>query len=302
MTPDARPLITVVVPTFRRPAALARCLASLAAQDYPTDRLEVVIADDGGTMPLDGVIAAHATVLSLVPLALPHGGPAAARNAGAAIARGEILAFIDDDCTADPRWLSTLEASLRRHPTAAVGGRILNGVPDNPYVRASHTLLAFLYQHYHEQQRGWLPFFTTNNLAMRTETFAAVGGFDPSFTFASEDRDWSDRCRRAGRALVHAPEAMVTHAPELSMRRYLRMHFRYGEGAWRFHQARASRGEPGFRVERREFYLGMVSAPFRQGDPQPIRQSLLIILSQAVATLGYAGAVWRARRTRPAAR
>lgn len=296
MMSDSHPFVTVVIPTYQRPAALARCLASLAAQDYPVERFEVVIADDGGGMALDDVVALHATTMTLVPLTLEHGGPAAARNQGAAAARGEILAFIDDDCTADPRWLSALVAALAQHPDAAVGGGIVNGVPENPYVRASHTLLAFLYHHYHEKQRGWLPFFTTNNLAVRTETFTAVGGFDPSFIFASEDRDWSDRCRRAGHPLVHAPDALVTHAPNLSMGRFLRMHFRYGEGAWRFHRARAARGEHARQVERGDFYVGMLTAPFTQGDPQPVRQSLLLLISQAVAVLGYAEAAWRARR------
>jgi len=295
MTSASQPFVTVVIPTYRRPAALARCLASLAAQDYPAHRFEVVIADDGGAVPLDEVIAAHASALSLVPLTLHHGGPAAARNHGAAAGRGEVLAFLDDDCIADPGWISALVVALDRTPNAAVGGGIVNGVPDNPYVRASHTLLAFLYRFYHEQQRGWLPFFTTNNLAVRTDTFAAVGGFDPSFVFASEDRDWSDRCRLAGHPLVHAPDAVVMHAPYLTLGRFLRMHLRYGEGAWRFHRARAARGEYARHVERSDFYVGMLTAPFRQGDPQPLRQSLLLLISQAVAALGYAQAAWRAR-------
>jgi GT2 family glycosyltransferase len=298
MTRAICPFVTVIIPTYQRPAALTRCLASLAAQDYPADCFEVVVADDGSDVPLDQVIAAHAATLSVVLLRLDHGGPAAARNQGAAVARGEILGFIDDDCIADPGWISALVGALSRHADAAVGGAIVNGVPENPYVRASHTLLAFLYRYYHEQQRGWLPFFTTNNLAVRGETFAAVGGFDPTFPFASEDRDWSDRCRRAGHPLVHAPDAVVVHAPDLSMGRFLRMHFRYGEGAYRFHRARAARGEPTHHVERVDFYAGMLTAPFAQGDRQPIRQSFLLLLSQAVATLGFAQAAWRARRAR----
>lgn len=295
MTGEAPPFVTVVIPTYERPQALARCLASLAAQDYPRDRFAVVVANDGGSTSLDGVIGAHACELCLTLLQVPHGGPAAARNQGAAAGRGEFLAFIDDDCTADPRWISGLVAALRRNPRAAIGGRVVNAVPDNPYVRASHTLLAFLYRYYHEQRRGLLPFFTTNNLAVGADVFAQVGGFDTTFTLASEDRDWCDRCRYAGHPLVYVPEAVVHHAPFLSFTRYVRMYLRYGEGAWRFHRARAGRGRRSSEVEALGFYTGMLSAPFASGDPQPVRQSLLLFLSQAVAAVGFVRAALRAR-------
>lgn len=294
MTGVSDSFVSVVIPTYQRPEALDRCLASLVAQDYSRDRFEVIVVDDSETSQLADLVAMYST-LRLTVLAVPHGGPGAARNRGAAAARGDILAFIDDDCTADVRWLSALVAQLGEQPDAVIGGMVANAVPGNSYVRASHTLLAFLYRYYHVERRGRLPFFTTNNVGVRTDVFERVSGFDASFAFASEDRDWCDRCLHLGHPLVYAPDALVWHAPMLTLVGFARLHFRYGSGAWRFHRVRAGRRGHGAGVESFDFYSGMIRAPFVGGDPQPLRQSLLLIASQAIAVLGYLRSALRHR-------
>jgi GT2 family glycosyltransferase len=252
------------------------------------------VADDGGGVPLDDVVRDAGMPVRLVPGT--HGGPAAARNRGAAVARGQVLAFIDDDCTAEDGWLAALASRLDDGP-AVVGGRVLNGLPENQYARAGQTLLGFLYRYYHEDQNGLTPFFTTNNLAIRRDDFDSVGGFDPSFEFASEDRDFSERCRDRGLALVYAPEAEVRHARPLTLRSFLQQHLSYGEGAWRFHQVRREQRGRAVAVEPLRFYARMMAAPFVERDPTPVRQAMLILATQAVAAIGFARAARRERRT-----
>ena len=293
MSTAASPFASVVVPTHKRSTALARCVDSLAALSYPRERFEVILVDDGGHGVATVLEGARAQCLTITSLAVPQGGPAAARNAGAAAANGDVLAFIDDDCTADPGWLDALTRTLASNPDAAVGGRVVNALPDNPFSQANHTLLDFLYQYYHVERRGLLPFFTTNNLAVRAEVFRSLGGFDASFPFASEDRDWSDRCRHAGHPLVYAPGAIVHHAPSLDFPGFVRQHLRYGEGAWRFHRARARRHRRRVGLESPRFYGGMLAAPFTRGEPAPLRQSLLLLLSQAASAVGFAAAAVR---------
>lgn len=287
------PGVSVIVPTYRRPRALARCLLSLARLEYPADRFEVIVVDDEGGIDLEPIIAAGGSNVRLVTAS--HGGPAASRNTGAAVAHFENLAFIDDDCVAAEDWLSELTRTLTRDPGSVVGGRVNNGLRHNPYARASQTLLTFLYRYYHQERRGRFAFFTTNNLAVRKELFDRLGGFDESFEFASEDREWSDRCRQLGHPLVYVQDAVVDHESDLDLRGFLRQHFRYGKGAWSFHRARAERheGDARFEIEGADFYLRMLFSPFASGDTSPVSQSLLLFSSQAVGALGYLVAVLR---------
>lgn len=126
---DACPFVSIVVPTFDRHGALASCLASLGTQEFPADRTEVVVVNDGGTPVAPDLTRRLRERLTVSVIDALHGGPAAARNVGVARCRGDILAFIDDDCVADRGWLRALVVRLGQHPQAAVGGRVINSLP-----------------------------------------------------------------------------------------------------------------------------------------------------------------------------
>ena len=199
---DERPFFSVVVPTFQRPEGLARCLEALAAQEFPRDRFEVVVVDDGSAEPPRSVVARFARMLDVRLIEQRNSGPAAARNAGAAAARGDYLAFTDDDCRPDPHWLRALDDVVARHPGCAVGGRVENALADGLYSTASQLLIDFLYEYYNGRE-GVSRFFITSNLAFPTNAFRALGGFDVSFPLAAaEDRDGCDRWREAGQTMV----------------------------------------------------------------------------------------------------
>ena len=86
----------------------------------------MIDVDDGGDPPLGEVVAPFESNLTLTLLRQANGGPAAARNAGAKRARGEFLAFTDDDCLPEPGWLTGLAEALSGAPDCMVGGAILN--------------------------------------------------------------------------------------------------------------------------------------------------------------------------------
>src|SRR3954464_4102542 len=94
----SEPTFSVIVPTFRRPAALARGLEALACQTLPPERFEVVVADDGSGAPPHDVVARFKARISVRLVEAPHGGPGAARNVAATRANGRFLALTDDDC------------------------------------------------------------------------------------------------------------------------------------------------------------------------------------------------------------
>jgi glycosyltransferase involved in cell wall biosynthesis len=288
MREEASPFFSVVVPTFQRPDGLARCLEALAAQELPRDRFEVVVVDDGSAEPPRGIVARFAATLDVRLIEQSNAGPAAARNAGAAAARGDYLVFTDDDCRPDPHWLRALDDVVARHPGCAGGGRVENALADGLYSTASQLLIEFLYEYYNVGE-GAGRFFITSNLAFPTNAFRGLGGFDVSFPLAAaEDRDVCDRWREAGHTMVYADDAVVHHAHALRLGSFCRQHFNYGRGAYFLHRARSRRGEAPLRVEPLRFYTRLVTYPLgRSAAPRSFALAALTALSQWVYVSGY---------------
>src|ERR1041384_3225544 len=186
MAGPALPAFSVIVPTYNRPRQLAACLSALRRIDYPRSSWELIVVDDGSATPLNGVVQHFTGDLNLKLLRQPNAGPAAARNAGAAAARGQFLAFTDDDCSPDPHWLLQLAQRLSTCPLALCGGRVVNHLDHNPYAATSQAILDVCYSHFDVETHPDA-FFASNNKALSAECFAAIGGFDSTFT-TSEDR------------------------------------------------------------------------------------------------------------------
>ncbi len=193
---------SVVVPTYRRPDLLRRCLAALAAQDLDPAAYEVVVADDAAGPDTRALVEEQArrgpVRLRYVPVTGRH-GPAAARNAGWRCAEGEVIAFTDDDCVPDPGWLSAgLDAFA--DGVSGVWGRIVMPLPPAP-------------TDYEKNESGLESAeCATANCFYRREALEAAGGFDERFTAAwREDSDLFFTLLEQGRTLVRAPKAVVVH-------------------------------------------------------------------------------------------
>jgi len=104
----SHPFFSVIVPTYERAGQLSVCLHALACQSYPRDHFEVLVVNDGSEAPPEAVVDCFRDKIDVTLLTQPHAGPAAARNNGAERARGEFLAFTDDDCRPAPNWLKAL--------------------------------------------------------------------------------------------------------------------------------------------------------------------------------------------------
>jgi len=286
------PRFTVIVPTYNRPAQLAACVGALRALDRPGGTLEIVIVNDGGRPPAVEVVRTSSAEpnLEIRVVEQRNGGPGAARNAGAAAARGEWLAFTDDDCLPDSRWLTAFDAALRAAPSSLVGGRTVNALSDDVFADASQSLVDFAASYFDGGATG--RFFTSNNLAVAREAFLAAGGFDPRFAIcAGEDREFSDRWSAQGRPSVSAPDALVRHAHHLSLRRFVRMHFTYGRGAVTFRRVRAEAGRP-VRIDP-AFYVRSLAYALRAGG----RRAPMRAIGHALAHVAYAaGLFWESRR------
>ena len=281
----ALPAFSVIVPTYRRPERLAACLRALAALDYPRDRFEVVVVDDGGGATLEGTPPA----LDVTLLTQPHAGPAAARNTGAARARGDYLAFTDDDCAPEAGWLRGLAEHAVPGADQLMGGYTVNALAENPYSAATQLLLDYLYE-WQAGHAGDDGFFASNNLAAPAARFRERGGFDTGFPLAAgEDRELCYRWVRAGGHLVYAPRAIVRHAHHLTLRTFWRQHVNYGRGARRFHGRRA-RGPSGGKPP--TFYANLITFPLtRARGSRRLTLTALLALTQLATATGY----WRER-------
>lgn len=196
--------ISVIIPTYNRQESLLACLSSLERQTHPSGAFEVIVVDDGSS---DGTVEAarefmRQSKLNLLILSKVHAGPGAARNYGAEQAKGALLAFLEDDVTAEEHWL---ERASREFMTKSIAG--LEGVT---YVQNSlDSLRAF-------EEVGYLSFIPCN-LFIRKEVFHRVGGYDPAFfdeatnLYFREDADLGFRLLQLGCRVEKAGNVIVTH-------------------------------------------------------------------------------------------
>jgi len=256
------PTISIVMPTHDRPEGLARCLDALARCTAPPGGFEVVVAASRPDPRVrDAVESASRPGLAVRLLEGPDSGRPDARNRGAREARGRMLAFVDDDCLPEPAWVATLAAALESRPDALVGGRVVNALPCNRWAEAAQLVIEVGYAHFARGDDA-AAYFGTNNLALSRTTIEALGGFDRDFVAAAEDRDLSDRARRSGHPLVHAPDAVVAHSHDLTLNGLWRQQRSYGRGAAILNRRRAREGLPPLFASPR-FFARLLAAPWR---------------------------------------
>lgn len=280
------PFFSIIIPTYERPAQLTTCLRALAHLDYPPDRFEAIVVNDGGSSTvLESVVGQFTGQLDVRLFGQKNSGPAGARNFGATHARGEFLAFTDDDCAPQPGWLRALASRLARTPDRLVGGRTLNSLKLNPYTETSQMIIEVVYKHFNADPDD-ARFFASNNFALSAARFSEMEGFNQSFR-TSEDREFCDRWLARNLFMTYAPEAVLYHAHDLGLRSLWRQHFSYGRGALRFHTARARRGNGRFKPDP-GFYLKLLRAvPSRARKLRAAQLSALLVWSQLANATGF---------------
>ncbi|MCP9818839.1 glycosyltransferase [Synechococcus sp. Cruz-9H2] len=277
----------MVIPTRNRPSQLRHCLDALSKLDYTREDFEVLIVDDGGRSPLEPLVAGFSSRLQLQLCRQPHAGPGAARNTGAAAARGQWLVFIDDDCAPRVDYLRQIDLHLEHYPHAMVGGRTVNGVATNPFSTASQMLVDVLYEYFRRESR--LRFFTSNNLVVPIKEYRRLGGFAANWAYAAaEDRDFCDRWQHDGGQLSEAGHAIIEHHHVLGAASFLRQHFNYGRGAFHFHEARKRDGRGRHQLESFRLYGLLLRTPYQK---MPLFRatmvSILLLLSQLANVVGF---------------
>src|SRR5688572_20942370 len=196
--------ISVVVPTYKRPQLLLRCIDALLRQDFHKNEYEIIVVSDGPDaetqVSIDGLKKDAPTIRFIATV--KKGGPAAARNVGWRSSKAKLVVFTDDDCLPDRNWLRGFWNAFLKTPgsKAAFTGRTIVPISKNPtdYERnISHLAVAE---------------FITANCACTPTALSIVGGFDEAFTMAwREDSDLQFKFIENKIAIIPVPESVVTH-------------------------------------------------------------------------------------------
>ena len=212
------PRVSIVIPHLNEPDLLCRCLQSIATQQHESPPYEIVVADNGSVIPPVDVCAKFENVRLIVEL-MP--GPGPARNAGSAVTTGDIIAFIDSDCVAQPGWISEIVMHFDRHPEVDFLGGAIQVLPKCPgrpnAVEAYENLFSYRARMFVEKHK----YAATGNMAVRRRVFEAVGPF--SGISAYEDVLWGQKAVSMGYCISYLPTAIVltpgcTSLAELSQR------------------------------------------------------------------------------------
>jgi O-antigen biosynthesis protein len=215
------PAVSVVLCSHNGERTIARCLAGLTALDYPS--YEIIVVDDGSTDATARIAAGFDVHL----ICTDNRGLSNARNTGVAAARGEIVAFIDDDAWPDPRWLRYLTATLIASDHAGVGGPNIpppaDGLVGAAVARAPGIPIHVLAS---DTEAEHIP---GCNMAFWRDALESVDGFDPRFRVAGDDVDVCWKLQDRAMTLGFSPGAVVWHRRRHSFCGYLKQQYAYGK-------------------------------------------------------------------------
>lgn len=234
--------ISVVVVAYNEEKNIGPCLDSLALLDYPLDRLEIIVVDNGSADRTREIVRGFMARHPHIRLAVnPVRGIGASRNVGLREARHDFLAFTDADCTAPPDWLSKLERAFREArledaKVVAAGGS--NTAPDdaNRFRQAIAVAVRNFWGNHGSvqgritQSRMYVDHLPTLNVLYDRVRVVAEGGFDERMGNISEDVELSYRLVWRGYKLLYVPDAAVRHIWRTDYRSWSRNMMVYGKG------------------------------------------------------------------------
>ena len=214
--------VSVIIPTFQRERFLQDALAGVRAQEFPKDEYEILIVDNGPqpSAKLSGLRDLKGTP-QVRCLHEPHNGLHHARHAGARIAQGEILVFIDDDVLCPPEWLPAMLEPYHNPQVALVAGKVELAFESEPppWLRQFYDILSAL--DWGDTAHALAPYLSPAgcNMSVRQSVLFAVGGFNPD---AFGDRrlihlrgdgecGLARKIHEAGFWVWYAPQAWLQH-------------------------------------------------------------------------------------------
>jgi MoaA/NifB/PqqE/SkfB family radical SAM enzyme/GT2 family glycosyltransferase len=221
--------LSVIIPTYNRKDALKNCIFSLVNQDYPRERYEIIIVDDGS---YDGTSKMAEALLqeypNIVYMYMPHRGPAATRNTGIEFSRGKIIALTDNDCIPASNWVRSILETHNFHKDVLAIGGLTEVDPHNTKAAVSQFLSdgAMSAQINNRLERI---FFPTCNVSFKKEYLKQR--FNELFPLpAGEDLEFFWRIFKAGNKLFYNESIRVFHNCHPDFKSFLKQAYKYGKG------------------------------------------------------------------------
>lgn len=219
-------MYSIIIPVYNRPNEIEDLLASLAAQTCRN--FEVVVVEDGSTVPCREVIEKYAQTIPVKYFFKPNEGRSIARNYGMEHAEGDCFIFFDSDCVIPADYFEKLERMSAEEPFDCFGGPDAADASFTPVQKAiNHAMTSFLTTGGIRGGKVRLEKFAprTFNMGFTREVYDKVGGFREMF---SEDIDMSTRIRLAGFSIGLYPELPVYHKRRVDFRKFLRQVYVFG--------------------------------------------------------------------------
>ena len=223
---EERPTVSIIIPVKDQPDDIVKCIRALKDLDYPRNKYEVIVVDDGSENDVRDMFNPREVRVIRQGRSL---GPAASRNNGAAQARGKLFAFLDADCVAGENWLTELIPFFQADGVGAVGGYVegyYQGKSLDRYeaVSSSLNMGKRLLLEGNSDSAFYVP---TANMLVTREAFVKTGGFNKAL-FIGEDVDFCWRLRKSGYNLVYAPYGAIAHKHRNDLGPMLKRRFDYG--------------------------------------------------------------------------
>lgn len=220
------PDVSIIVPVYNRAHDIGECLESLLSLDYPQFRREIIVVDDASRDHTTAVVRRYDVRLIIQPRNL---GQSAARNAGVQASKGKLIAFIDSDCIADPRWLRDLLPYFHDPRLALVGGLVDSFFRESRLDRYEevHSALNMGPRRITGKGKHSVFYVPTCNMLIRKDVYAQAGGLDERLR-VGEDVDLCWRLMAMGYRLMYVPKGRIKHKHRNRFYQSFRRRFDYG--------------------------------------------------------------------------
>lgn len=213
--------ISIVIPVYNSERTIDRAIEACQAQNYPTDRFEIIVVDDGSQDNTEKIVKSY----DIRYVRQRNKGPASARNTGWKNAKGNYVFFLDSDCIPERDWLSKTMEHYKREDIVCVGGRY--GIANENSLLATCIYTEFLVRY--SRIPRFAKYIGSHGYSFRKDFLERIGGYNEEYTAASgEDNDLAYRILELGYKPMFDQEIVIHHYFPTRLLSYLKTQMIHG--------------------------------------------------------------------------